>query len=69
MKSFREKFDRGHRHRWTEKLQNILKEYFVKVGCIELELVRNQWRDFLKSDGKSEFPNLTLSFSRKRFAL
>jgi hypothetical protein len=69
MKSFREKFDRGHSSRWTEKLQNNLKEYFVNVGCIELGLVRKQRRDFLKRDGKSEFLNLRLSFSRKRFAV
>jgi hypothetical protein len=44
----REHFDRGHRRSWTEKLQNNLKGYFVNVGCIELEEVRNQWRDFFK---------------------
>jgi hypothetical protein len=46
--SFRENFDRGRRRRWNEKLQNNLKEYFENVEFMELEQVRNQWRDFFK---------------------
>jgi hypothetical protein len=48
MISFREKFDRGHRHRWIEKLQNNLKEYFVNAGCIEMEQVMNQMARFIQ---------------------
>jgi hypothetical protein len=29
MKTLRETFNRGYGHRWSEKLENNLKEYFV----------------------------------------
>jgi hypothetical protein len=53
MKIFRERFDRGHRRRWTEKSQNNLKEYFVNVGCrlgTNGEIFIERW-NVLKTEG------------------